>query len=106
MDSQPEGFKINIGPVEIKHTPASVNKHIITFGEIGERLLILKKYKIDSDKTVRDLHFLLKDLESHETVEIEEIKNLGNKIVIAELAVESQGEQLPESQLPERIFDR
>lgn len=106
IDSQPEGFKINIGPVEIKHTPASVNTHIITFGEIGERLLILEEYKIDSDKTVRDLHFLLKDLESHETVEIDGIKNLGNKIVIAELAVESQREQLPESQLPERISDR
>lgn len=106
IDSHFEGFKINIGPVELKHTPGSTNTHIITFGEIGERFLILKKYKIDSAKTVRDLHFLLRDLESHETVEIEGIKNLGNKIVIAELAVESQGEQLPEPQLSERISDR
>ncbi|MDE0466520.1 MAG: hypothetical protein OYL97_05650 [Candidatus Poribacteria bacterium] len=87
IDSHSEGFKINIGPVELKHTPGSTNTHMITFGEIGERLLILKKYKIDSDKTVRDLHFLLKDLAPDETAKIKEVKNLGDRIVIAELAV-------------------
>ncbi|MDE0017118.1 MAG: hypothetical protein OXU51_13105, partial [Candidatus Poribacteria bacterium] len=71
----------------LKHTPGSTNTHMITFGEIGERLLILKKYKIDSDKTVRDLHFLLKDLAPDETAKIKEVKNLGDRIVIAELAV-------------------
>lgn len=40
-------------------------------------------------KMIRRLQFLLKDLEPHETIEIEEIKELGDRIVIAELAVES-----------------
>ena len=68
---------------------------MITEGEIGERLLIIEKYKIDSDKTVRDLHFLLKDLEPHETVKIKEMMALGSRIAIAELAIVPQDPQPP-----------
>lgn len=87
IDSQPTGIKINIGGIEVKHTVATVNTHIITEDEIGERILILEDYEIDKDKRIRNLHFLLKDLAPHEIVEIEEVKNLGDEIVIAELAV-------------------
>ena len=105
-DSQAKGFKINIGAVEIKHTETTVNTYAITEDVIGERILILKNYEIDTDKRIRNLHFLLKDLEPHETVEIEEIKNLGDKIVIAELAVESQEKQPTKPQVPKQISDR
>ena len=108
IDSQSKGFKFNTGPVEveIKNTKGTVNTHGITEDVIGERILILEDYDIDTDKRIRNLHFLLKDLEPHETVEIEEIKNLGDKIVIAELAVEPQEKQPPKPQAPERISDR
>jgi hypothetical protein len=95
VDSPLKAFKINVGGVEIKHTTATVNTHMITEGEIGERLLIIEKYKIDSDKTVRDLHFLLKDLEPHETVKIKEMMTLGSRIAIAELAIVPQDPQPP-----------
>ena len=87
IDSEPKGFKINIGGVEVKHTPASVNTHMITENKIGERLLILEDYEIDTDKRIRNLHFLLKDLAPDETAKVEEVKNLGDRIVIAELVV-------------------
>ena len=87
IDSQPKGFQVDLGGVKIKRTTATVNTHMITEDEIGERLLILEDYEIDEDQRIRNLHFLLKDLEPHETVEIEEVKNLGDEIVIAELAV-------------------
>ena len=106
IDSQPKGFKINIGPVEIKHTETTVNTHIITEDEIGERLLILENYEIDTDKRIRNLHFLLKDLRPDETVEIEEIKNLGDKIAIVELVVEPKEKQPPKPQSTEQISDR
>jgi hypothetical protein len=102
IDLQPKGFKINIGGVEVKRTVATINRHMVTEDEIGERILILGDYQINKDERIRNLHFLLKDLEPHETVEIEEVKNLGNKIVIAELAVESRWEQTLEPQLPEQ----
>ena len=95
IDSQPKGIKINIGGVEVKHTAATINTHIITEDEIGERLLILEDYKIDKDQKIRNLHFLLKDLAPHETVEIEEVTNLGDKIVIAELKVLPRENQPP-----------
>lgn len=95
IDSPPKTFQIDLGGVKIKHTTATVNTHMITEGEIGERLLIIEKYKIDSDKTVRDLHFLLKDLEPHETVKIEEMMTLGSRIAIVELAVVPQDPQPP-----------
>ena len=88
IDSPPKTFQIDVGGVKIKRTSATVNTHMITEDEIGERLLIIEKYQIDSDKTVRDLNFLLKDLGPDEAVEIEEVENLGDKIAIVELAVE------------------
>ena len=93
IDSQPKGIKINIGGVEVKRTVATVNTHMVTEDEIGERILILGDYQIDKDERIRNLHFLLKDLEPHETVEVEEVKNLGDKIVIAELVVTRQENQ-------------
>ena len=87
IDPSPNGFEINLGSVKIKHTKSTVNTSIITEDEIGKRLLIIEKYKIDSDKTVRDLHFLLKDLGADETAEINEVKTLGSKIAIVELAI-------------------
>ena len=59
MDSPSKTFQVNLGGVKIKRTNATVNTHIITEGEIGERLLIIEKHNLDSDKTVRNLHFLL-----------------------------------------------
>lgn len=93
IDSQPKGIKINIGGVEVKRTVATINTYMVTEDEIGERILILEDYQIDKDKRIRNLHFLLKDLEPHETVEIEEVNNLGDNIVIAELAVTRQENQ-------------
>ena len=105
IDSPPKTFQIDLGGVKIKRTNATVNTHMITEGEIGERLLILENYKIDSDETIRDAHFLLKDLGPDETVEIEEVKNLGDKIAIVELAVVSKFPQPPqEPQLPNDVI--
>lgn len=106
IDSSQNAFKINIGPVEIKHTKATVNTHAITEDVIGERILILENYEIDTDKRVQNLHFLLKDLEPHETIEIEKIKVLGDRIVVAELVVEPEEKQFLKPQPPERISDR
>lgn len=106
IDASQKAFKINIGPVEIKHTTGTVNTHAITEDVIGERILILENYEIDTDKRVQNLHFLLKDLEPHETVEIEEVKNLGDRVVITELAVEPQEKQFLKPQAPEHISDR
>ena len=106
IDSQPKGFKINIRGVKVKHTPASVNTHMITFGEIGERILILEDYEIDTDKKIRNLHFLLKDLAPDETVKIDGAKTLGSRIAIVELAVEPQEKQFLKPQVPEQVSDR
>lgn len=100
IDSPPKTVQINLGGVKIKRTPATVNTHMITEGEIGERLLIIEKYDIDSDQTIRDIHFLLKDLGPDEAVEIEEVKNLGDKIAIVELAVVSKVPQPPQDSQP------
>ena len=100
-----EALKLKIGHVEIKETKSTVNTHAITEDALGERLLILQDYEID-DIRIQNLHLLLKDLEPHETVSIEEIETLGDKIVIVELAVEPQEEQQPKPQLPVQISDR
>ena len=102
IDLQPKGFKINIGGVKIKRGTRTIDTHIITENEIGDRILILEKYETKSNEILRNLQFLLRDLEPDETVKIEEVKNLGNKIAIAELAVESPWEQTLEPQLPEQ----
>ena len=106
IDSRPNGFKIDLGGVKIKRTKSTVNTHIITEDEIGKRLLILENYEIDTDKRIQNLHFLLKDLAPDETAKVEEVKNLGDRIVIAELAVEPPWEQTLEPQVPEQISDR
>ncbi|MDE0017640.1 MAG: hypothetical protein OXU51_15770 [Candidatus Poribacteria bacterium] len=100
IDSPQKTFQIDLGGVKIKRTTATVNTHIITEDEIGERLLILENYKIDSDKTIRGAHFLLKDLGPNETVEIEEVKNLGDKIAIVELVIVPQDPQPPQFPQP------
>ena len=112
INSPPKTFHLDLGGVKIKRTPATENIWGITEDKIGERLLFMEKYEIDSDETIRDLQFLLKDLRPDEQVEIEEVKNLGDRIVIVELAVEPreaqplkpQGSEIP--QPPERIDDR
>ena len=106
IDLQPKGFKINIGGVKIKRGTRTMDTHIITENEIGDRILILEKYETKSNEILRNLQFLLRDLEPDETIKIEEVKNLGNKIAIAELAVESPWEQTLELQVPEQISDR
>ena len=100
IDSPLKTFQVNLGGVKIKRTTGTVNTHIITEGEIGERLLIIEKYKIDSDKTVRNLHFLLKDLGPDETAEIKEVRTLGSRIAIAELEVVPQDLQPPQHSQP------
>ena len=100
IDSPPKTFQIDLGGVKIKRTNATVNTSMITEDEIGERLLIIEKYKLDSDKTVRNLHFLLKDLGADEDAEIKEVRNLADKIVIVELAVEPRDLQPPQHSQP------
>ena len=100
IDAQPKGFQIDLGGVKIKRTTATVNTHMITEDEIGERLLILENYKIDSDETIRGAHFPLKDLGPNETAEIKEVKTLGSRIAIAELAVVSKFPQPPQFEQP------
>ena len=90
IDSSSKGFKINIGSVKIKgaHTVEYKEyKEIITDEKTGHPILIIEKHDTDSEKMLRDLRFLLKDLAPDETVKIKEVKNLGSRIVIAELAV-------------------
>ena len=101
IDSQPKGFEINLGGVKIKHTTSRTHKNIemITEAENGDHILSIEKYKIDSDETVRNIHFRLKDLTPDETVEIQEVKTLGSRIAIAELEVVPKFPQLP--QFPE-----
>ena len=102
MNLQPKGFEINLGGVKIKHTTSRKHENIemITEAENGDHILSIEKYKIDSDKTVRNIHFRLKDLGPDETVEIKEVKTLGSRIAIAELAVVSKFPQPPEFQQP------
>ncbi|RKU20656.1 hypothetical protein C6503_05535 [Candidatus Poribacteria bacterium] len=100
IDSQPKGFQVDLGGVKIKRTTATVNTHIITEDKIGERLLILEDYKIDSDKTIRGAHFLLKDLGPDETAEIKEVKTLGSRIAIAELVILAEDPQPPQFPQP------
>ena len=96
IDSPPKTFQVNLGGVKIKRTNATVNTHMITEDKIGERLLILENYKIDSDETIRDTHFLLKDLGPDEDAEIKEVRTLGSRIAIVELEVVPQELQPPQ----------
>ena len=100
IDSPQKTFQIDLGGVKIKRTTATVNTHVITEDEIGERLLILENYKIDSDKTIRGAHFLLKDLGPNETAEIKEVKTLGSRIAIVELVIVPQDPQPPQFPQP------
>ena len=111
IDAQPKGFKIDIGGVKIKRGTRTLDTHIITENEVGDPILVLEKYET-KDEILRNLRFLLKDLELDETVKIEEVKNLGNKIAIAELTVEPPWEptlkpqSLEHPRVPEQISDR
>ena len=54
------------------------------------RILTIETYDATDPhkvKMIRQLQFLLKDLQDHETVSIEKIKNLGEEIIIADLEV-------------------
>ncbi len=92
-DSSSMGFKINIGSVKITRTNTIEYEEIITDEKSGHPILILEKYETNSNTMLRNLRFLLKDLAPDETVKIEEVKNLGNRIAIAELTIEPRVEQ-------------
>ena len=100
IDSQPEGFQIDLGGVKIKRRTSINNIETITETENGDHILSIEKYRIDSDKTVRNIHFRLKDLGPDETVEIQEVNTLGSRIAIVELAIVSKFPQPPEFQQP------
>jgi hypothetical protein len=105
IDSQPDKFKIWINSHKIKpgHT---FEYKIITDEKSGHPALILKRYDTESNEVLRNLRFLLTDLAPNETVKIEEMKDFGGRIVIAELEVLPQESQLLDSQVPEQISDR
>lgn len=103
----PKEFKIYASTFKIEHTNTVEYKETIIDEKSGHPILIIEKYEfIDSDKTARNLPFLLKDLEPQEIVGIQEVRNLGDRIVIAELGVEPQEKQPPNPHLPEQISDR
>lgn len=107
IDSPPKEFEIYIRTYKIEHTDTFEYKETTIDEKSGHPILIIEKYEfIDSDKTARNLPFLLKDLAPHETVGIGEVINLGDRIVIAELVVETKEKQPPKPQLPEQISDR
>ena len=96
IDSPPKEFEINVSIFKNAHTnTVEYYKETITDEKSGHPILIIDKHGIDADKTDRNLHFLLKDLEPHETVGIEKVRNLGDKIVIAELRVVPRESQPP-----------
>lgn len=102
MDSPPKEFEIYIRTYKIEHTDTFEHKETTIDEKNGHPLLSIEKYEcIDSGKTARNLPFLLKDLEPHETVGIGEVINLGDKIVIAELKVLP-----PENQPPNDMIFR
>ena len=116
MEPQPKGVEVNIGGVRIRHIRGTHNltreyNEIVTDAKSGHLTLIIEKHET-KDGIVRNLRFLLKDLEPDETVKVKKIRNLGSRIAIAELAVEPPWEptlepQFPEPpQPPERIDDR
>ena len=92
IDSQSDKFKIWINSHKIKpgHT---FEYKIITDEKSGPPTLILKRYDTESNEVLRNLRFLLKDLAPNETVKIEEMRDFGGKIIIAELTVEPQEKQ-------------
>lgn len=88
IDSPSKEFEIYISTYKIEHTDTFEYKKTTIDEKSGHPILIIEKYEfIDSDKTARNLPFLLKDLAPHESVGIGEVINLGDKIVIAELKV-------------------
>ena len=96
IDSPPKEFEIYIRNFKIEHTDTFEYKETTIDEKSGHPILIIEKHKfIDSDKTARNLPFLLKDLEPHETVGVGEVINLGDKIVIAELKVLPRENQPP-----------
>ena len=96
IDSPPKEFEIYISNYKIEHTDTFEYKETTIDEKSGHPLLMIEKYAfIDSDKTARNLPFLLKDLEPHETVGVGEVINLGNQIVIAELKVLPRENQPP-----------
>ena len=92
IDSQPDKFKIWINSHKIKpgHT---FEYKILTDEKSGPPTLILKRYDTESNEVLRNLRFLLTDLAPNETVKIEEMRDFGGKIIIAELTVEPQAKQ-------------
>ena len=54
---------------------------------------ILKRYDTESNEVFRNLRFLLTDLAPNETVKIEEMRDFGGRIVIAELEVVPRKDQ-------------
>ena len=96
VDAPPQEFEIYFSTYKIEHTDTFEYKETIIDEKSGHPLLIIEKYEfINSDKTARNLPFLLKDLEPHETVGIGEVINLGDQIVIAELKVVPRENQPP-----------
>lgn len=107
IDPPPKEFEIYASTFKIEHTNTVEYKETTIDQKSGHPILIIEKYEfIDSDKTARNLPFLLKDLEPHETIGIQEVRNLGDRIVIAELVVEPQEKQPTKPQVPEQISDR
>ena len=95
IDSPPKEFEIYIRTYKIEHRDRFEYKETTIDEKSGHPILIIEKYEfIDSDKTARNLPFLLKDLEPHETVGIGEVINLGDNIAIAELAVIPEKKQI------------
>ncbi len=105
IDSQPNKFKIYVNSHKIKpgHT---FEYKIITDKKSGHPTLILKRYDTESNEVLRNLRFLLTDLARNETVKIEEMRDFGGRVVIAELTVEPQENQPLDPQVPEQISDR
>ena len=105
IDSQSDKFKIWITNHQIKpgHT---FEYKIVTDEKSGHPTLILKKYETESNEVFRNLRFLLTDLTPDETVKIEEMRDFGGSIIIAELEVVPQEDQPLKPQGPERISDR
>ena len=100
IDSPPKGFEIYINTYKIEHTDTFEYKETIIDEKSGHPILMIEKYEfIDSDKTARNLPFLLKELEPHESVGIGEVINLGNQIVIAELKVVPGKNQPPNNMI-------
>ena len=67
---------------DVKRTPATMTANTFEDGMIN-----IETYNAKSKKLIRKLSYPLDDLETHETVEVEDKKKLGNDIHIAYLKV-------------------